>query len=188
MSLQELLQNYGYAVLFVGTFLEGETILVIAGFLAQQGYLKLPLVILVATFGTLVGDQLFFYIGRFKGRRFLEHRPAWEAKSRRARELLRRHQTWTILGFRFVYGIRTVTPFLIGASGIAPLRFLALNASAAIVWAIVIAVLGYTVGNAVQAVLGDVKRYQLWIIAGIAAFGICLWLLRRFAKASGRRG
>src|SRR3982751_956888 len=106
MRLAELLQNYGYAVLFVGTFLEGETILVIAGFLAQQGYLKLPLVILVASFGTLVGDQLFFYIGRLKGRRFLEQRPAWEAKSRRARELLRRHQTWTILGFRFVYGIR----------------------------------------------------------------------------------
>src|SRR2546421_1162739 len=161
MSLQELLQTYGYVVLFAGTFLEGETILIIAGFLAHEGYLKLPLVITVAMLGTLAGDQLFFHLGRRKGRRFLENRPAWEAKSRRARELLRRHQTWTILGFRFVYGIRTVTPFLIGASGIGPLRFLVLNAAAAIVWAIAVALLGYTVGFAVESALGEVKRYQL---------------------------
>src|SRR5918912_698871 len=112
MALEQLLATYGYALLFAGTFLEGETILVIAGFLAQQGYLKLPLVVVVATFGTLAGDQLFFHIGRRRGRSFIGNRPAWQAKSRRAVEFLRKHQNWAILGFRFVYGIRTVTPFL----------------------------------------------------------------------------
>lgn len=183
MSLEELLTNYGYVVLFAGTVLEGETVLVIAGFLAHRGYLDLTLVIATAFFGSLLGDQLFFYVSRAKGADFLNRRPAWKAKSGRVLALLKRHQTWLILGFRFLYGLRTVTPFLIGVSGVAPFRFFILNAIGAFAWAIVVAVLGYFLGHAVQLVLADVKRYELWIIALVALLGACVWLVRRFAKA-----
>jgi membrane protein DedA with SNARE-associated domain len=50
--------------ILVGAFLEGETLLVIAGFLAHRGYLGLPFVIAAAFAGTLAGDQLYFHIGR----------------------------------------------------------------------------------------------------------------------------
>lgn len=59
MSLESLVTSYGYPAVLVGTFLEGETILVLAGFLAHRGYLDLPLVILTAFLGTFTGDQLF---------------------------------------------------------------------------------------------------------------------------------
>ncbi len=65
MTLESFIQTYGYLALLVGTFLEGETILVLAGFAAHLGYLNLPWVILVAFVGTLSGDQLFFYLGRW---------------------------------------------------------------------------------------------------------------------------
>ena len=45
MSPELLLQKFGYLAVFVGTFLEGETILVLAGFFAERRYLHLPLVI-----------------------------------------------------------------------------------------------------------------------------------------------
>ena len=55
MTPELLLQKFGYLAVFVGTFLEGETILVMAGFFAERGYLQIPLVILVAlTAGTIV--------------------------------------------------------------------------------------------------------------------------------------
>ena len=55
-----MIENYGYAAILVGTFLEGETILVLAGLAAQLGYLTLSGVILAAFLGSLSGDQLFF--------------------------------------------------------------------------------------------------------------------------------
>ena len=44
MSLPQLLTDYGYWAVFVGSLLEGETILILAGFAAHRGYLSLPLV------------------------------------------------------------------------------------------------------------------------------------------------
>lgn len=179
MSLEQWVASYGYYAIVAGTFLEGETILVIGGFLAHRGYLTLPGVVAAAFLGTLFGDQLYYYIGRFKGIPLLERKPAWKRQSERLLKLLRRHEVLLILGFRFLYGLRTVTPFLIGASGIAPLRYTVLNVIGAAVWAVVIGIAGYLVGQALELVLDEVKRYELWILAAIAGSAAVAWLVRR---------
>ena len=75
MSIEILIQKFGYLAIFIGAFLEGETILIVGGFAAHRGYLLLPYVIFSAFLGTLFGDQLFFFIGRFKGKQ-LTKQPA----------------------------------------------------------------------------------------------------------------
>ena len=40
--LESLIDTYGYLTILIGTFLEGETILVLGGFAAHRGYLHLP--------------------------------------------------------------------------------------------------------------------------------------------------
>ena len=60
MDFTSIIEHYGYAAIVIGTFLEGETILVLAGLVAHQGYLKLTGVITAAFLGSLCGDQLFF--------------------------------------------------------------------------------------------------------------------------------
>lgn len=182
MGIEAIIVHYGYVVILVGTFLEGETVLVLAGFLVHRGYLSLPLVVAAAFIGTFAGDQLYFHIGRKKGMDFLDRHPSWKAQSGRAISLLRRYETMVIVGFRFIYGIRTVTPFIIGASGIAPLKFMVLNASGAFVWALGIAFLGYMFGHAAEAVIQDVKRYEYLIMAVIVMTGLGIWgvyLLKR---------
>ncbi|MBI2752438.1 MAG: DedA family protein [Betaproteobacteria bacterium] len=176
MSLEQLVATYGYAAILIGTFFEGETILVVGGFLAHRGYLELPWVIACAFAGTLLGDQLYFYLGRSKGMELLERRPRWQAKSVQVLELLRRHQVPLILGFRFLYGLRTITPFLIGASGVAPLRYTILNAAGSAVWALAIGIAGYVLGQALQTLLEEIKRYELWILAAIAGTGAAVWV------------
>ena len=177
MSLQELISSYGYAAIGIGTFLEGETILILGGFAAHRGYLELPWVIVCAFFGTLFGDQLYFYIGRMKGKSAIEKRPKWKAKSEKVLILLDKHQVWLILGFRFLYGLRTVAPFLIGASNVSPLRFLVLNILGASLWAVIIGTLGYLFGQTLEIIVGDVKRYELLVFALLAGVGGVIWLV-----------
>jgi membrane protein DedA with SNARE-associated domain len=182
MSLSELISNYGYFAIAIGTFFEGETVLVLGGFAAHRGYLELQWVITWAFLGTLFGDQLYYYIGRSQGMEFINRRPHWQARSARVFRLLHQHQILLILGFRFLYGLRTVTPFLIGASGIARLRFTVLNLLGAFVWAVAIGILGYVFGQTFELLLDDIKRYELWLFAGIAIVGVIVWWFYRTRK------
>jgi len=176
VSPESLIYEYGYAAVLLGSFLEGETIVVLGGFAAHRGYLSLPGVIAAAFFGTLFGDQLYFFLGRRQGPAMLARRPSWEARIARVRELLRRHEVPLILGFRFLYGLRTVTPFALGMSGVPPLRFALLNVPAALAWSILIGTLGYQIGAAFQGMLGDLKRFERGLFVAIAAAGAALWI------------
>ncbi len=187
MSIEDLIANYGYAAILIGTFLEGETILILGGFAAHRGYLQLPWVMLCAFLGTLLGDQLYFHVGRVKGKSFLERRPGWKSKADKVLPLLEKHQTWLILAFRFMYGIRTVTPFLIGTSGVSPWRFLLLNSIGALFWSTLIGTLGYLFGQTMEVLIGNLKRYEFWLFAVIAGAGLVFWsahLIGRRAAAN----
>ena len=63
-DLESFVQSYGYGALFLGTLLEGETVLILAGIMAHMGLLKLPLVILVAVLGKLSGGSVLFLFGK----------------------------------------------------------------------------------------------------------------------------
>lgn len=187
MSLEEIVSTYGYIAIVIGTFFEGETVLVLGGFATHRGYLELPWVVICGFLGTLFGDQLYFYIGRIKGTNFLEKRPYWKLRSERVFDLLHRHQLLLILGFRFFYGLRTVTPFLLGAGGIQPVRFLILNIIGAFSWAVAIGVSGYLFGHAFELIIGNINRYESRLFIALAASGILAWFLHWFRQRKATR-
>jgi membrane protein DedA with SNARE-associated domain len=189
--LQELIQHYGYLAVFVGALLEGETILVMAGFAAHAGYLHLGLVIAVATVGGFVGDQFFFVLGRLRGRQVLARFPSVEAHSVRVDELVRRYQTSLIIGVRFMYGMRVAGPLLLGMSHVSRLRFAALSFLGALVWATLIRGAGHLFGQAVEMFLHDAKRYEALMLGALLLAGIGVWIYRRHgleARAKRRAG
>ena len=186
--LESLIQQYGYLAIAVGTFAEGETVLLLGGFAAHRGYLDLAGVIAAAFVGSLCGDTLYFEIGRRKGMAFLERRPAWKKHVARVLTMVHSHQTLLILSFRFLYGIRTVAPFAIGASGVPLRRFLVLNVVSAALWASAFGTLGYLLGNTLQAVLGDIERYERGVFAAIVFASIAIAAWRRWRGSSGNQG
>src|SRR6266568_3898222 len=143
MTLESLVSTYGYPALFAGVAMEGETVVLIAGYLAHSGYLRLPLVMLVAFIGAFAADQFFFQVGKRKGTRLLERRPHWQPRIDRIRKFLVRYQVIAILGYRFLYGMRTITPIVIGTSDFPTRRFFFLNMISTALWASVVAAAGY---------------------------------------------
>jgi len=178
MSFESLIEHYGYAAILVGTFFEGETILVIAGFLAHHGYFRLDFVIAAAFAGSLLGDQLYFHVGRWKGRNFMASRPYLARHSQKVERLLHRNRVWLILGFRFIYGLRTVTPLMLGASGVPAGLFFVLNVVSALAWAVAIGFAGYYFGTALEAMLGQAKEYEFIVIGLLAGAAVILWTVR----------
>ena len=192
MDLQELLKEHGfwsYAVTFVWTFFEGETFVLFAAFAAAQGFLSAPMLLASAWLGSFCGDQFYFWVGRRFGLKLLERRPGWRARVDRALGWLRRFDVGFILTFRFIYGVRNVSSFALGISGIAWRRFLFFNFIAAGIWACTFVGAGYAAGHASEAVLGDLASKFRFLMLGIFVAivgGVATVIYFRRRRAKGR--
>ncbi|EGJ48891.1 DedA family protein [Desulfocurvibacter africanus] len=175
IEYQGIIVTYGYLAIMLGTFLEGEMILVLGGFLAHQGYLSLPGVIIAAFVGSMLTDQMFFLLGRFRGRPFLRKRPALLNRIARADNLLTRHRVPVTLGFRFLYGMRTVIPFALGLSSIRLALFVPLNAIGALIWASAGGSLGFVFGRSLSRAIQELGRHEAEVFASLAVAALLLW-------------
>jgi membrane protein DedA with SNARE-associated domain len=178
MTLETFVVTYGYPALLAGALLEGETIVIIAGIMAHSGYLQLPWVIGVAFCGSFCADQFCFQVGKRKGKQFLEKKPQWEPRIDRVRRFLVSYQAVAVLCYRFIYGMRTITPIVIGASGFSTRRFVFLNLCSTLLWSAAVSLGGYFFGNVIEAVLHDFQRYELAIMLIVAAAGGGIWFFR----------
>ncbi len=156
--------------------------MILAGVAAHLGYLSLEWVIVCGFCGTFFGDQLYFFLGRRHGKSILARHPSWQAPADRVFDKIERQQNLLILSFRFLYGIRTVTPFAIGMSGVSYLHFAILNMIGAGTWAISIAFAGYYFGRAVETVLGDIKKYEVELMVAIIGFACLIWFIHFYRR------
>lgn len=178
--------SYGYVAVFVGSLLEGETVLVAAGFAAHRGLLAWPAVVVVAVIGATLGDQAAFLLGRWKGEAVLRRFPKLARHKQRVCGLLRRYDAVFILTVRFLYGLRIAGPLILGSSGMALSRFALFNVMGAILWAILVSGAGYVFGAAMSSLVVSLKHIEGLVLVGILALGAALWL-RRWLRA-GRPG
>jgi membrane protein DedA with SNARE-associated domain len=180
VDLPELLDTYGYYAVFVGAFLEGETILALAGLAAYREYLDFKLVVIVAMIAGFLGDQFYFFLGRKKGQQILARFPNMEDRAHRFDALLARWHAPLIIGIRFMYGFRIIGPILLGMGRVPAWKFMLYNFIGAAIWAPLIAGIGYKFGEILESVLGNMKRYELWVFLAIVAIGLTVFAVQHF--------
>ena len=172
---------YGYPAIVLGTIVEGETILIMAGMDSSWGYLDLPVIMVMAFIGSFSGDQMFFFLGRHKGHVLLKRHIKWQSRVDRIHERLTRHHDLIILGFRFLYGFRLVTPLILGMDRrIQTRRFVLLNGFSAMVSSILVAGGGYLFGEAIQVFLPVIRKWQMGIYIGLSGLGVLVWMVKRY--------
>ena len=182
LDIAGLIQHYGYLAVAIGCLLEGETVLLLAGFAAHRGHLDLPLVIAIAAVAGFTSDQIFFWIGRRHAGRVLARFPRIARESDQVFRLLERWQAWVIVGVRFAYGLRVAGPILIGGAGIRPLTFALFDGLGAALWATSIAIAGYLFGHAIEKLLGQVRNLEAWILGAVVLGGLAYWGWRRRSR------
>jgi len=183
MDIAGLVSQYGYLAVVVGAFLEGETVIAMAGFAANRGYLDFTTVAVLAGLAGFAGDQFYFFLGRYRGARVLARFPSAQAKAKRLDEMLERWHAPLIVALRFMYGFRIAGPILLGAGRCPAPRFVIFNALGAALWAPAITGLGWAFGEAAQRLLADIQRYEGWLFGAIVAAGLAgvaiHWIRRR---------
>jgi membrane protein DedA with SNARE-associated domain len=178
--LREYLELHGYWVLFVGTLLEGEAILLLAGFLAFRGYLDIKVVFLTAWAGSFLGDQCYFYLGRFKGRALLKRFHSIARKFRQALKLIEKYGIFVAFISRFTYGFRIVLPIILGITSLAPRTFLWINLASALAWSLLFSLGGYLFGKSAALLLDNVSRYEHYLILALLGIIMTFWCLHAY--------
>jgi membrane protein DedA with SNARE-associated domain len=96
--------------------------------------------------------------------------------------LIRRHPGLSIFGIRFLYGLRTVGPAVIGSSGVPWPRFLLLNALGALVWSACWVGAGYVLGEAAQRLLGRVMHVEREFVIGALLLAVVATIALRLRR------
>jgi membrane protein DedA with SNARE-associated domain len=177
--LEDFIIKFGYPALFVGSLLEGESVLIAAGFLAKSGYLDLNLVMLVALAGTYTADVTIYFLGRKKGEGIVSRFPLAKAYFPKVKSLFDRYGIWAIFITRYMYGLRLAAAGFMGLMKMRRGRYLTFNLLSCAIWAVVIGNLGYIFGASLEALIGQIKHYEKIVVALIIIMGVGIWLVRR---------
>jgi membrane protein DedA with SNARE-associated domain len=189
--------TYGYWTVFFGVMLEnaglpipGETILLVAGYFCSQDGLSIPLVMLVAATGAVIGDNVGFAIGHHYGRGFLLRFGRFVFLTPKRLEYMenyfRSHGNKTILVARFITGLRVFAALLAGASMMRWRVFFIYNVLGAVLWSVVITSLGYIFGQSLPLLVKWVGRTgTIMLIVGIVV-AVIVWQIRRYRR--GKQG
>lgn len=182
MPAELLLQKFGYLAVFIGTFLEGETILVMAGFFAERGYLQLALVILTAFSGAYSGHVFWFWLGRSQGVKLLDRFPKMKKHFGKGIRMFERYGAPAIFITQWLYGLRVTCAVIIGISRISTVKFMVYEAITCAVWAVAIGLAGFYFGRAVERVLGRAAHIEKWGLLVLVVVGLGLWGYHRWKE------
>jgi membrane protein DedA with SNARE-associated domain len=177
--LPDWLQTHGYWLLAIGCLLEGETVLLLAGFAAHRGRLDPFAVVAIAAAAGFAGDQIAFWLGRWQGAALLQCWPSIGAQTDRLHGLMQRWGAAMVIGVRFAYGLRLAGPVLMGMSPLPAWRFALFNAIGALLWALVIGGIGWIFGQAAESLLGRVQQFEGLLLVLLAAAALGWWWWRR---------
>jgi membrane-associated protein len=150
--------DWAYAAIFAVAAIDAffplvpsETVVITGGVLAGAGDLSLPLVILCASSGAIVGDNISYGLGHWLGEHTVKRVFAGEKSHRAfdwAERQLEERGTYLIVVARFIPGGRTATTFSAGyVQSFSYRRFLRADILAGFIWGTYASCLGYFGGK-----------------------------------------
>ncbi len=158
-------QHLAYIIIFLWCILEGELALLLGGIFAHEGHVNLGLIIFVAGLGGFVGDQIYFYIGRYN-KKYIQKKLKTQRRKFAVAHLLLQKFGWMIIFIqRYMYGFRTVIPMSIGITRYDAKKFAIINLLSAWIWAAITILLAWYFGQEIWAFVKWAEEH--WYLAAL---------------------
>jgi membrane protein DedA with SNARE-associated domain len=197
-SLEHFIRAYGVAAVMaivaleaLGAPLPGETLLIFAAVLAGRGDMSLPALLISAWVGSVLGDNVGYWIGRKLGRAAVARYGAriglTATRFGAVEAMFARYGAATVAFARFVDVLRQLNGVVAGTLGMAWRRFLLFNALGAALWVGLWVLGAFYLGEHMSPIMLLVGRGGVvaGMMAAVALFVALIFLLRR--RHSGSR-
>jgi membrane protein DedA with SNARE-associated domain len=178
-----LLGQYGYAIILPIAVIEGPAMAMIAGALVAAGSLNAYAAATLLVLADLVGDALYYSLGRFA------HAPLLQRVSKRLSLHPERFKTleqrfhdhdWKLILIGKTQAFGSIILYFAGASRMSFVRYLAVNLIATVPKVILFEVAGYFLGG---SILHSTKYIDYVTVAMFAVALVLItsfWLVRRY--------
>lgn len=163
-------QLLSYLIVFGGMFIEGEVFFLTASIFVSQGYLDFWTLILVTLLGVILGDIVWYYLGRFSK----DSWPGiWLAKKfPRYHEWIEQNfisRYWRMAFFsKFLYYVNRLTPLIAGWHKMEFRKFMKIHLAAGVLWVAGMVIISYFLGFIIEAIgVKAVLRRIEWVLIGL---------------------
>lgn len=170
-----------YILFFLGVFFEGELILLSAVIAAHQGLLNIWLVVFIAIIATIASDFFYFNLGKHKAKQWIA-RSKFADKYKMLQKRLEKNRTKMLLTYRFLYGMRIITPFVLGSQNISNSKFLKYSVASTIIWCFLFVLLGYAFGEIIINNLKHIQKIEYYIIGTFVGIALLFIFIKLFKK------
>jgi membrane protein DedA with SNARE-associated domain len=180
-GIVRLLIHYGLAAVLIGSAVEGDFTLILAGVVSHLGIFPFPLAAAIGALGSFIGDCAWYGLGRLRGPR-LRSGALYRRVGPGIERLARRFGAWQLLAARFVYGTKSASMVFWGLHGLPFRRFAPIDALGCMLGATAFTALGYVVSGSAEVLLGKVRRVELWLLGAFLVGIVLVFLVHITAK------
>ncbi|PAF44844.1 DedA family protein [Helicobacter sp. 11S02596-1] len=182
-SFQDSFQTWGYLILFLYCMGSGYVGIVIAGILSSLGSMDIGISIVVAFLGNTFGSSVLALLGRYQKADILKYFSKHRRKVALVHLWMKRYGVWLIFINKYIYGVKTAVPIVIGLSKYDLRKFLILNAIACAIWAVLIGMVSFFASEVIKTIfvkVGDIGYVMPLVFALLV---LVVWfLLKRFGE------
>jgi membrane protein DedA with SNARE-associated domain len=180
-QLFETLSMFGYPVMFLMMVAEGLVATIVSAFMASLGFFDIRVVAALSVLGDVLGDLIFYSLGRIWGmrfvRRFGRHIGITESRVEAMRSYFMDHGGKTIFTVKSTTGLCWVTFVAAGIAGMPLRKFIAFSFLGGVLWSGLLVFLGYRYG----LFLSQIEEFVSWVgIFATILFLLALAALTRF--------
>ena len=175
--MEAFITHFGLIAIFLGAVFDGDLVLLLAGVIAHMGLMNLWVVMGLASAGCFTGDFACYVFGRVRSEAILNSR-VYRKVGPTVERVANRVGAWQIVAARFMYGTRVATMLFWGAHRLPVARFVLINGIGCAMWGLILGLLGYTASSGAAALLGEVKRVELWLLSAIVVFVVVFLAIR----------
>ncbi len=166
MNFLLIIKEYGLWAVFIGTFFEGEFVLITAGILAGEGMLNPAGVWVSAFLGAWTGHVFWFLMGRMLGaRRILPKLKKYENQVAEVNRIILNHPKTAIFSLQYLYGMRVVGAVGFGITDLSFVKFLFYEAINCMIWAVMVLSAGWIMGETFVHIF---RGWLRWVWIGLS--------------------
>ena len=183
-----LLLQYKYYLLLPIAIFEGPIITIIAAFLAAQGYLNVYLVFAVVVLGDVLGDMLYYAVGKYGGKKFINRFGRFfrvsEEKMAEFEKMFHTHRRKTLITGKMTHALGSIVLLAAGVAEIPFWEFVLYNFLPTLPKSLLLVIVGYFFGEA-YAQIDKYITYGSYVIGGLIVVAAIVYLIyRKYYKKS----
>lgn len=185
--LIKILEQYNYLIVFLGTIIAGETVVLAAVFLASLKILNIYLVILFGLLGIVISDNLWYFIGsRLKGRSRYGRKYFSLIRYQKNIDFFKKSFEHNCRQFlvmsKFVYGVRIMTIIASGYQRLPYKIFFTFNLIGTLCWLTIIVLLGYVMGFSWNYLSRYNNQAKYYVLLGLMFLFVLRYIFKRIIK------